>query len=741
MNDFKEIATKYLETVISWVKAHWVVLRGVASPLRANAMLRGKCAALEDVLDNLSQGIVVFDRNRAVVFCNKRYRELYDLTEADVTPGTPVRRLIQRRLELGMKVSSCPDDYVRERIESVVKPSSAVQDFADGRKVAYAIRPTADGGGVATHEDITKHEELLARLERQRALAEDQGNELRLRNLQFDMAINNMSQGLCFFDGSQRLIVCNRRYIEMYGLNPGNIYPGISLSEIVDLRFEAGSFPEMSKEDYLNWRENVVISDEPTDSVVELKNGRVFEIHHRPMPGRGWVATHEDITAQRQSADKIAHMAHHDALTGLANRVLFNERLDHAVARSARGEKIALHAFDLDHFKAVNDTLGHPAGDKLLGMVADRLQDVVREADTIARVGGDEFAIVQVGIADPLDSAALAQRIIAAVNAPYEIDGHQVVVGTSIGIAIGMGGTQSADQLVKNADLALYRAKSEGRGSFRFFEDDMDAQAQARRVLERDLRAALAKGEFELHYQPAINVASNEVIGFEALIRWNHPEKGVIPPTSFIPLAEKCGMIIQIGEWVIRTACATAVLWPEDKRIAVNLSPAQFRDAGLFHVIIRALASSGLAPCRLELEITESMLLEKDEATVAILQRLRELGVRIVLDDFGTGYSSLSYLRSFQFDKIKIDRSFIRDIAASENALTIVRALAALARGLGMTTTAEGVETQEQLDAIASEGCTEMQGFLFSKPRPNHEIEDMYFGAASGAVLPASAAA
>jgi diguanylate cyclase (GGDEF)-like protein len=521
--------------------------------------------------------------------------------------------------------------------------------------------------------------------------------------------------------------VCNDRYVDMYDLPPDRVGPGTLLAEIVDMRFEAGSFPAMSRDEYLHWRTRVAVSNEPTDSVVELKNGRTFKIRHRPMPDGGWVATHEDITEQRRSEVKIEYMAHHDPLTDLANRVLLNQRLEQALGRRIhREEMVAVHHLDLDQFKAVNDTFGHPAGDKLLKIVADRLRGLVRETDTIARMGGDEFVIVQAPIADPAEATSLAQRIIKLMSEPYDLDGHQAVIGASIGIAVGPGDGLRPDKLLRNADLALYRAKGDGRGTFRFFEPAMDLQMQTRRILERDLRKALPAGEFELYYQPVVNLASSEISGFEALIRWNHPEKGLVAPAAFIPLAEEIGFIVPIGEWVIRQACATAAQWPGDLHVAVNISAVQFRNPGLMQVIVGALAASGLQPTRLEIEITETVLLQNRETTLAVLHQLRALGIRIAMDDFGTGYSSLTYLQCFPFDKIKIDRSFVKDITENTGSLNIVRAVAALANGMGMTATAEGVETREQLDKITSEGCTEMQGYLFSKPLPAPEIERLF---------------
>jgi predicted signal transduction protein with EAL and GGDEF domain len=359
-------------------------------------------------------------------------------------------------------------------------------------------------------------------------------------------------------------------------------------------------------------------------------------------------------------------------------------------------------------------------------MVAERLRALAREADMVARMGGDEFAILQSGVGQPADAGSLARRVIESVSQPYEIDGQQVNIGTSIGIAIGPGDGPNPDVLMRNADLALYRAKQDGRGAFRFFEPEMDAQMQERRSMEVDLRRALNAGQFELHYQPIVNLATNEISAFEALIRWHHPQKGLIAPNTFIPLAEEIGFIVPLGEWAMRQACATAARWPGDVKVAVNLSPVQFRSPGLVQVIVGALAASGLPPERLELEITETILLQDNESTLGMLYQLRELGVMIAMDDFGTGYSSLSYLQSFPFDRIKIDRSFVKDIGDGVGSINIVRAVVAMAKGLGMATTAEGVETEEQRCSVQSEGCTEMQGFLFSKALPAEEIEKLY---------------
>ncbi|MDO9713563.1 bifunctional diguanylate cyclase/phosphodiesterase [Paracraurococcus lichenis] len=432
-----------------------------------------------------------------------------------------------------------------------------------------------------------------------------------------------------------------------------------------------------------------------------------------------------DVTERREAEVRIAHMAHYDALTGLPNRTLFRQRLDEALARTRRGANCALLCLDLDHFKEVNDTLGHPIGDALLKAVTARLLDSVRETDTVARLGGDEFAIVQIDAEQPTAATALAKRLVETLSTPFELDGHQVVVGTSIGIAMVPGDGEDADALLKNADLALYRAKAEGRGRWRFFEPEMDARMQLRRALEIDLRRALAMGEFELFYQPIVDVASRRVSGLEALIRWRHPERGLVPPDAFIPLAEEIGLIVPLGEWVLAEACRKAATWPGTPKVAVNLSPAQFASRGLVDAVTSALELSGLTPARLELEITETVMLQDTEATLATLHRLKALGVRVAMDDFGTGYSSLSYLQRFPFDKVKIDRSFIRGLEQSRQSDAIVGAVTDLCLGLDMTTTAEGVETEAQFEALHRKGCREAQGYLFSKPRPAGEIPNL----------------
>src|SRR6185437_11337264 len=418
----------------------------------------------------------------------------------------------------------------------------------------------------------------------------------------------------------------------------------------------------------------------------ELSHGRVIAISRQAMADGGWVATYEDVTERQRAEAQSVFMARHDALTGLPNRVLFHERVEQALAQAGRAEDFAVLLLDLDRFKAVNDTLGHPVGDELLRAVAERLQACVREVDTVARLGGDEFAVVQSGVTKAEDAAVLARRIVEVVSQPYDLDGHRIMIGASVGISIAPGDGASCGKLLKNADVALYKTKAEGRGTWRFFEPDMDARLHARRALELDLWAALANDQFELHYQPLFDLRANRIGGFEALLRWRHPKHGMVSPADFIPISEEIGLIVPLGDWVLQRACAEASVWPGHVKVAVNVSPAQFRTGHLVDSVTKALAASGLPAARLELEITESVLLANSAATLATLHALRALGVRISMDDFGTGYSSLSYLRSFPFDKIKIDQSFIRDLATTDDAEAIVRAIIGLGASLGMRT-------------------------------------------------------
>ena len=540
---------------------------------------------------------------------------------------------------------------------------------------------------------------------------------LREQYERFNAAMNNMPLGFCMVDDEQRLVATNERYGEIYRLPPDMILPGTPLRTSLEYRAANGHFGDDIGADFVEERLAAARQPEPWHSTRSTRDGRTISVLHQPLAGGGSLSTHEDVTARRKTEAQIAHMAHHDALTDLPNRVLFRERLVKALESVDRG-KLAILCIDLDRFKTVNDTLGHSIGDALLRAVGDRLQASSRPTDLVARLGGDEFAIVQAGTEQPFGAITLATRLIAEIAKPFELDGHQVTIDASVGISIAPNDGNDPDKLLKSADLALYRAKSEGQDSYRFFEPDMDARMQLRRKMELDLRRALTLGEFEVYYQPLITLKTEKISGFEALLRWHHPERGLVPPMEFIPVAEEIGLIGQIGAWVLKQACLEAATWPDDIHIAVNLSPAQFRHRAVVLDVVAALGASGLPAHRLEVEITEAVLLQDTESTVGTLDELRDLGVRISMDDFGTGYSSLAYLQKFPFDKIKIDRSFVRDLSERPQSLAIIRAVTALSTSLGMKTTAEGVETEEQLQKLKEEGCTEVQGYLFSKPVP-----------------------
>ncbi|MCP1757165.1 putative bifunctional diguanylate cyclase/phosphodiesterase [Bradyrhizobium elkanii] len=537
-------------------------------------------------------------------------------------------------------------------------------------------------------------------------------------------AVNNIPQGLVLYDASARIIICNRPYIEMFGLSPDVAKPGCTMHRLIAHRQETGSF-EGDVDDFCDAIIGNVKLGRATRQLTQAPGGRAIEIVNKPLPEGGWVATIQDVTERTRTENKIAHMAHYDALTDLPNRVLFRERLERALKAIRPDQQLAVMYIDIDEFKAVNDALGHQIGDELLRAIADRLRGCVGDTDVAARLGGDEFAVIQTAVRDQTETMQLLAAIYQSIRRPIDCSGHLITTDASIGIAVAPADGLDIDQLLRNADLALYGAKSDGRRTYRFFEAGMDARAKARRSLELELRQAIADGSFELHYQPLLHLEEGQVSCCEALVRWRHPERGTVSPADFIPIAEDTGLINDLGHWVLNTACREAMNWPEHVHVAVNVSPIQFKSQTLALNVAAALAATGLAPSRLELEITEAVLIRDDEAALDILHQLRELGVRIALDDFGTGYSSLSYLQRFPFDKIKIDRAFIKDLAGTGASSTIVQAVVNIAAASDMTTTAEGVETEQQRNLLRILGCTEMQGYLFSRPVASADIRKL----------------
>ena len=678
-----------------------VLLLGAVSMLIDRRMMRDSVHNMQQLVDAAIEGIVVAKNDR-IVSVNQRLADLCSVPRAELIGKSLAGDLIDT-----------PIDTAGE----------ALLRTASGAPIPVNVvrRRLSVGDDVYTIHDLTERRAVELELQRQNKALQEQEEELRSRNLLLDTALVHMSQGLCMYDKDQRVVVCNERYATLYRLKPEDVKPGSTRRAIVERRIALGVWGGTSPEAYL--RDRTAVVDTSSYSIQEMNDGRSIATAHVPMPRGGWVCTHEDITERRQAQAKIEHLARHDGLTNLPNRVLLRERLQEALSRLRPGEGLEVHAIDLDRFQEVNDALGHVVGDELLQAVAERLAGVVSEVDTLARMGADEYVIVQNPAFSPTDASDLASQIIAGMNEPFTLAGRFSRV--SIGIAMAPGDGTDADQLLKDANLALYRAKEEERGNYRFFEREMDARMRARHDMERNLRNALANGELDLDYQPLLNLKRNELSGFEALMRWRTSDGVVIPPCEFIPLAEETGLIVPMGEWALRQALSEAAKWPRHIRVSVNLSPVQFNSRNLTQLVMSALATAGVEASRLELEITESVLLQNRETTRVTLHQLRDLGVRIALDDFGTGFSSLSYLRSFPFDKIKIDQSSIAGLAdGNEESLAIVRAVARLGASLGVVTTAEGVETQLQLEIARREGFTEAQGFWVGRPKSGAAIAE-----------------
>jgi diguanylate cyclase (GGDEF)-like protein/PAS domain S-box-containing protein len=677
------------------------LVRARAQAEAAGEQARQAHARLRDAIDILPQGIVFLDADGRYILWNQQYADIYKRSADLFAPGAR----LEDTLRVGVARGDYPEalgreeEWIDERVNRLYNPCGRhEQRLTDGRCILIEERRTSEGGIIGLRVDITEMKQREASF-----------------RLLFDA--NPVPMFVHAID-DQKILAVNDAAVEHYGWGRARILQ-MTLRDIHDPLEHVGLTDGFSgcPDDWAGrtWRHRK--ADGTLIDVAIFSRQLTYE--NQPAA----LIAAIDITERKQAEARVAFMAHHDALTSLPNRLLLRVRMEELLARMRRtGNSVATLCLDLDNFKTVNDTLGHPFGDLLLQSVAERLRTALREQDTVARLGGDEFAILQADVRQPEEVSVLAERLLAVVSEPYELDGHLVSVGASIGIALAPGDGEDADRLLKNADMALYRSKADGKGLFRFFETEMDARVQTRRRLEVGLRRALQTEGLELHYQPLVDLATGEVGGLEALLRWPHSERGMIPPSEFIPVAEETGLIGAIGAFVLRRACADAIRWPEAVKVAVNLSPLQFRTGNLLLAVTEALEKSGLAPKRLELEITETLLLEKSDQVLATLHALRALGVRISMDDFGTGYSSLSYLRSFPFDKIKIDRSFIHDLGSNVDSQAIVRAIVSLGSSLGITVTAEGVETESDLACLKAEGCNEGQGFLFSAARPQNEI-------------------
>jgi diguanylate cyclase (GGDEF)-like protein/PAS domain S-box-containing protein len=675
------------------------IVRKRAEDEAAIADARRSHERLREAIDILPQGIVFLDPEGRYILWNKKYSEIYSRSSDLFEPGARLADTIRVGVARGdyPEAIGREEEWIAERLAKLYQPGARhEQALADGRVILIEERLTSDGGIIGLRVDIT---------------------ELKQREASFRLLFdgNPVPMIVCALDG-ERILAVNDAAIQHYGYSRAE-FEKLTIRGLQAFDTELPWTGDRSSDEQTarTWK-HVRADGTLIDLAIYSR-----QLIHGDQPAI--LLALMDITERKRAEARLAFMAQHDGLTGLPNRNLLRQQMDDILLHIRRtAEKVAVLVLGLDNFKAVNDTLGHGIGDKLLRGVAKRLRSTLREEDALARLNSDEFAIVQSGVTRPEDAVLLAKRLLEAVGEPYLLDSHSVVIGASIGIAMSPGDGEESEKLLKSADMALSRAKSEFRGTFSFFEAEMDARAQTRRKIEIDLRDAIENDGLRPYYQPLVDLSSGRITGFEALVRWPHPERGMIPPGDFIPVAEETGLINGLGRLMLRRACMDAAQWPDDVRVAVNLSPLQFRVGNLLSIVMDALKQSGLPARRLELEITETLLLEKSGQVVATLHALRALGVRISMDDFGTGYSSLSYLRSFPFDKIKIDQSFVRDLAANRDAQAIVRSIISLGKGLGVTITAEGVETEAELSCLRTEGCHEGQGFLFSRARPNAEI-------------------
>jgi diguanylate cyclase (GGDEF)-like protein/PAS domain S-box-containing protein len=654
---------------------------------------------LREAIDILPQGIVFLDSEGRYILWNKKYSEIYRRSADLFEPGVRFEDALRIGIARGdyIEAEGREEEWLAERLSKLRQPEERhEQILAGGRCILIEERLTGDGGVIGLRVDIT---------------------ELKQREASFRLLFEGNPVPMIVCDPvDARIVSVNDAAIAHYGYGRQE-FEKLTIRNIQAFEAELPWKGELTEDENAARTWKHVKAD---GSLIDLA---VYS-RHLIYDGRPVILLAlMDITERKRAEERLSFVAQHDGLTGLPNRNLLRQRLDEVLSRTRRtGEKVALLFLDLDNFKTINDTMGHDIGDELLRNVTKRLRSSLREEDAAARLGADEFAIVQTSIVRPEEIVMFAKRLLEVVSQPYLVGGHSLMIGASIGIALAPGDGDDSEKLMKSADMALSRAKRDARGNYSFFEPGMDASAQARRRIETDLRSAIEDGILQPYYQPLIDLNDGRITGLEALVRWQHPERGMIAPSEFIPVAEETGLINAVGGSMLRRACADAAKWPDDVRVAVNLSPLQFRAGNLLSVVMDALKQSGLPAKRLELEITETLLLEKSDEVIATLHALRALGVRISMDDFGTGYSSLSYLRSFPFDKIKIDQSFVRDLGANRDAQAIVRSIISLGKGLGVTITAEGVETAAELGCLRMEGCHEGQGFLFSKARQHDEI-------------------
>ncbi|HTS41982.1 MAG TPA: EAL domain-containing protein [Xanthobacteraceae bacterium] len=688
--------------------------------LAASAALESSKLSLEQAniwfhtaIENMAHGLCMFDRDGRLLISNSRYREMYGLTAEQAKPGTSIRSILQARAAAG-NIPKEQQHYVENRIAEIEKsqPYNTLIEVSGGRVYAINHQPMRGGGWVGIHQDVT---------DRQRAEQELDQTKRFLHTIIEHVPVSIVVKEPV----SQKFILVNKAYEEFIGM-PREKLIGSTVYDFY--QEEHASVIAKCDAEVLQTKQQLLTAefavDIPSKGQRFLTTTRLVVCDAAGQP-QYLIAVIEDSTNRKKSETQISFMAHHDLLTGLVNRALFLKKIEEAGERLRQhGETFSIFMLDLDRFKDVNDSLGHHMGDELLKEAAHRLRSSLRDSDTLARLGGDEFAIIQTGDGDQRENAiALAIRLIDSLNEPFDIEGHKLSIGTSIGISLAPEDGTNSDELMKKSDMALYRAKADGRNSYSFFDPAMTAQADARHHLERDLRKAISNEEFELHYQPVIDVKTQKICAVEALVRWRHPKQGLVSPLDFIPLSEETGLIVPLGEWVLQQACKDAVNWPSHIKVAVNLSPVQFRKGSLLDVILCLLVETGLPPHRLELEITESVLFENEGRNVTMMHQLKNLGISIALDDFGTGYSSLSYLTMFPFDKIKIDKSFTLNMTKNTASAAIIAAVLSLGRSLDIATTAEGVETWQEFQSLRVSGVNFVQGNLFAQPKPVTELD------------------
>jgi diguanylate cyclase (GGDEF)-like protein/PAS domain S-box-containing protein len=674
--------------------------------------LREQNLQRDAALNNMSQGLVMFDSAARITICNDRYRQIYNLPPDLTKPGCAVLDLLKYRVANGT-FSGNPEKYVSALLARIAEGKMAKQEVetGDGRIISVANQPMESGGWVATHEDISE----------QRRAEQELAETKRF----LDSIIENIPIAVVVKDAKTRkFVLVNRAFEAMHGSRQRLL--GKTVFDVHSTK----DAEVIDKADSESLQGGVGVESNDYEVETPLRGPRIVStkrivISDAQGDAKYLIVVIEDVTERKKSEQRIAFMAHHDALTGLANRAAAVQKIEDAAARQRRwGDPFTVLLLDLDRFKHVNDTLGHPAGDALLREVAMRLKAFLRETDMLARLGGDEFVIIQAGETNQRAAASgLVDRIFEVFAKPFDIEGNEVNITTSIGIALAPEHASDPDSLLKMADLALYRAKLAGRNAYRFFDPEMSSAEDARQEIENELRRAIQQDELELHYQPIIDTKTGGICCAEALVRWRHPTKGMISPDRFIPLAEETGLITQIGEWVLHTACIEAATWPASVKVAVNLSPVQFCKTNLSDVVMCALAESGLPPERLELEITETALIESAAECLPALRQFKSLGIAVALDDFGTGYSSLSQLMIFPFDRIKIDKSFTQNLTKRADCAAIISATLTLAQSLDIATTAEGVETADHYRILRLAGVTSLQGYLFKRPGPISEID------------------